>query len=285
VPASTREPARRVALGSRVLDRDTGELVDAAGGCTRLAPQPAALLGLLVDHAGEVVSRDAIRAALWPDVAVDFEAGLHQCIRQIRVALADDATFVETIPRRGYRLRREALGCVPNDAPPTEASAPSGAPRRRSFAHARIAVLLAVVVVAVAWWLTPVLPSRPCVAIMSFADPRGLSPQAESIGERVIVEIVEHYPAAIVVGPRTTEPLRGQGASIRDIARAVEGDWVLNANHSGTLDEPSMLVELIRVEDGEHVWVRRYRSLDDADAIADEIAAGTTAAIGSPSGE
>ncbi len=283
MPASPGESQRRrVALGSRVLDRETGELVDEAGGRTRLPPQPAALLGLLIDHVGEVVSRDAIRAALWPDVAVDFEAGLHQCIRQLRVALADDATkprFVETIPRRGYRLRREALGSAPDDVP-TKESESREVPTPRSFAHARIAVLLAVVVVAVAWWMAPAPISRPCVAIMSFADPRGLSPQAESIGERVLVEIVERLPSAIVVGPRTTEPLRADGRSVRDIARAADGDYVLNAHHFGTQEEPSMLVELIRVADGEHVWVRRYQTLDDADAIAQEIAAGTAATVG-----
>lgn len=275
-------------MGSRRFDRDTGELVDAAGESVRLPPQPAALLALLIDHAGEVVNRDAIRAALWPDVAVEFDAGLHQCIRQIRVALGDDAThptFVETIPRRGYRFRREALG------PSTPAASPS-APRRRSLALVRIASVLALVLVAVAWWM-PASTSRPCLAIMSFADPRGLTPAAESIGERVLVDLVDRLPSVIVVGPRTTEALRAEERSIRDVARAASGDYVLNAHHSGTEDAPSMLVELIRVDDGEHVWVRRYESLDDAAAIAREVVAGTSAVIesdlyspasGSPSG-
>ncbi|HWB81168.1 MAG TPA: winged helix-turn-helix domain-containing protein, partial [Nannocystaceae bacterium] len=111
MPASTHDPARVVGLGAFTFVRDTGELRGASA-TTRLAPQPAALLALLVDHAGEIVSRDTIKQVLWPDTAVDFEAGLHQCIRQIRVALGDDAArpqFVETIPRRGYRLRAEAL--------------------------------------------------------------------------------------------------------------------------------------------------------------------------------
>lgn len=288
MPASPSEPAgdpaRRVALGSLVLDRDTGELVDAAGGRTRLPPQPAALLGLLVDHAGEIVSRDAIRTALWPDVAVDFDAGLHQCIRQIRVALSDDAThphFVETIPRRGYRLRRESLGVVPPEPSTTPPSASPVTAPRRSFALARIAAVMVVALVVVAWMAAPMHASRPRVAILSFADPRGLSPQAESIGERALVEIVERLPAAVVVGPRTTEPLRIEGRSVRDVARAADGDYVLNAHHSGTAEDPSMLVELIRVDDGEHVWVRRYGALDDAGAIAHDIAAGTAAVISS----
>ena len=72
-----------------------------------LSPQPAQLLGLLLDKDGELLSRDEIRAELWPDTHIDFDSSLHFCIRKIRSALGDDADaerYIETLPRRGYRM-------------------------------------------------------------------------------------------------------------------------------------------------------------------------------------
>jgi len=74
----------------------------------RLQPQPARVLAILVAHAGEVVTRDALRQEVWSDgTFVDFERGLNFCIAQIRSALGDSADsprFIETLPRRGYRF-------------------------------------------------------------------------------------------------------------------------------------------------------------------------------------
>lgn len=73
-----------------------------------LAPQPARLLEVLVSRAGDLVSRDEIRQALWgDDVHVDFERGINFNIRQIRSVLGDDPSsprFIETVPRHGYRF-------------------------------------------------------------------------------------------------------------------------------------------------------------------------------------
>jgi Tol biopolymer transport system component/DNA-binding winged helix-turn-helix (wHTH) protein len=85
----------------------TGELRK-NGVLVRLPPQPAQVLLLLVEHAGEVVTREEIQKLTWPaDTVVDFEVGLNRCIRRIRSALLDDADaprYVETVPRIGYRF-------------------------------------------------------------------------------------------------------------------------------------------------------------------------------------
>jgi Tol biopolymer transport system component/DNA-binding winged helix-turn-helix (wHTH) protein len=78
-------------------------------GSTRcLADQPLALLNALLERPGEMVSREDLRRRLWPDgTFVDFEHGLNSAVSRLREALNDSATtprFVETIPRRGYRL-------------------------------------------------------------------------------------------------------------------------------------------------------------------------------------
>src|SRR6478672_10469593 len=71
-----------------------------------LEPQPARALALLLSRAGDVVSREELRAHLWGgDTHVDFDRGLAYCIGQLRSALGDSAEnprFVQTLPRRGF---------------------------------------------------------------------------------------------------------------------------------------------------------------------------------------
>jgi TolB-like protein/Flp pilus assembly protein TadD len=74
----------------------------------RIQHQPARVLAFLLNHRGALVTREQIRLAIWgQDTFVDFEQGLNFCIRQIRLALRDQAEhplFVETLPRLGYRF-------------------------------------------------------------------------------------------------------------------------------------------------------------------------------------
>src|SRR5215831_10257113 len=74
----------------------------------RLQEQPWQVLVALVERAGQTVTREELRARLWPDdTFVDFDHGLNVAINKIRDALGDDAArprFVETVPRRGYRF-------------------------------------------------------------------------------------------------------------------------------------------------------------------------------------
>jgi DNA-binding winged helix-turn-helix (wHTH) protein len=96
-----------VRLGDADFDSKTGELFR-RGSCIRLEPQPAAVLALLIARAGELVSHDELRRAIWGESThVNFQQSLHYCIRQIRIALdagAGGPSIVQTIPRRGYRL-------------------------------------------------------------------------------------------------------------------------------------------------------------------------------------
>ena len=83
----------RLDAGQGVLDRD-GEQV-------ALVPKAVALLEVLARHAGKVVSKDELLAAVWPDVTVE-EGNLAKVVFTLRKELGDDA--IETVPRRGYRL-------------------------------------------------------------------------------------------------------------------------------------------------------------------------------------
>ena len=74
----------------------------------KLQDQPFQVLAILLEHPGEVVTRDELRKNLWPDdTFVDFDHSLSTAINKIREALGDSAEsprYVETLPRRGYRL-------------------------------------------------------------------------------------------------------------------------------------------------------------------------------------
>lgn len=94
-------------FGEIELDPHTGELWRAARRI-RLRPQPCAALVYLLDHAGQLVSREELRRALWsPGTFVEFDGGLNSCIKQIRAALGESRTnprYIETLARRGYRF-------------------------------------------------------------------------------------------------------------------------------------------------------------------------------------
>src|SRR5437867_7220998 len=108
-------------------DERAGEL-RRAGTTRRLEPQPARVLAVLVEHAGEVVTRAELQQRVWSgDTFVDFDRGLNYCIAQIREALGDSASeprFIETLPRRGYRF----IAPIGGDGVRTDASE---APRPR----------------------------------------------------------------------------------------------------------------------------------------------------------
>ena len=99
--------SRIIRFGGFELDAETGELWN-NGRRTRLQEQPRQVLLMLLAHPGELVTRDALRTALWPDdTFVDFDAGVNVVVNKIRHVLRDSAAsprFIETIPRRGYRF-------------------------------------------------------------------------------------------------------------------------------------------------------------------------------------
>ncbi len=92
---------------------DSGELLR-GGRRVALQQMPFALLALLLESAGRVVTREQIRARLWPDgTHVDFEHGVNTALKKLRRALQDSpqpARFVETLPKRGYRFLAPVVG-------------------------------------------------------------------------------------------------------------------------------------------------------------------------------
>jgi DNA-binding winged helix-turn-helix (wHTH) protein len=104
VPQNNRRVAR---FGVFELDLSAGELRK-SGAKLRLQEQPFQVLALLLERAGEVVTREELRQKLWPsDTFVDFDHSLNTAINKVREALGDSASsprYVETLARRGYRF-------------------------------------------------------------------------------------------------------------------------------------------------------------------------------------
>ncbi len=113
-------------LGDWEARRSTGELRGPKG-VERLEPRVMDLLFLLGERPGVVLTREDILGRLWPGVVVTEDA-LARAVFKLRKALGDDAKaprFIETVPKRGYRLVMS-----PTDPPPPPGPTPPGAPWR-----------------------------------------------------------------------------------------------------------------------------------------------------------
>lgn len=307
----------RVRLGEYLFDPASGELRRAAPGAgweespeaERLPPQPAHLLTLLIEKRGELLSREAIREQLWPGVEVDFDKSLHFCVRQVRSALGDSASaprYVETLPRRGYRLMVPAEPLVAggaSSAAPDEGAIPAApivpasprAPAPRPFVLfglpwllPTLATTLLLATLAI-WGLathsTP--PPPPRIAVMAFTPPSdlpltGLSgvEATERIGEEILVRLTQAAGArAQILGPRTTGAYDSSPASLQRMADDHDLDYFINPRFLPDEPTPRMLIELIRASDGAHIWVESFADLTPWQEIAAMAVEGTVGTL------
>src|ERR1700732_1622639 len=122
------------------LDLNTGELRK-GGVKLRLQGQPVQVLTLLLERAGDVVTREELREKLWAsDTFVDFDHSLNTAVNKVREALGDSASsprFVETLARRGYRF----LAAVERANPNSPALEPNPPTAENNNATAPIAAL------------------------------------------------------------------------------------------------------------------------------------------------
>jgi Tol biopolymer transport system component/DNA-binding winged helix-turn-helix (wHTH) protein len=161
----------------------------------KLHPQPFRLLCLLVERAGEVVTREEIRNALWDaDTFVEFERGINFCISQIRTVLSDDPEnprYVETLPKLGYRFIAPLSAPVLSISPPP-APVPAVSVRSRRVPLWTVALGLAVIFVAgLLAWFWP-RSARPTIlnskAITHDGRPKGTYATLAGDGARIYFE-------------------------------------------------------------------------------------------------
>src|SRR5215467_8492772 len=122
----------RVRLGAFELDLHSGELspvgVEDEGRKNLLREQPFQVLRMLIDGKGKIVTREEIKKRLWPnDTIVDFDHSINVAIGILRRALGDSADnpqYIETLARRGYRLRVAVEWLETTTEPPRREIAP-----------------------------------------------------------------------------------------------------------------------------------------------------------------
>jgi Tol biopolymer transport system component/DNA-binding winged helix-turn-helix (wHTH) protein len=219
--ADTRRPVYR--FGSFELETEPRELRK-QGTRIKLQDQPLQILVLLLEHAGEVVTREQIQNKLWPPgTYVDYDNAINSAMRKLREALCDDSgdpRFIETFARRGYRF----IGAI--EVPPRpDREPPTPAPRKSR--RGLIAGVCATVVLAAAvggWWLlrprveTKVVPLTPVplTAAPGWEFDPSLSPdgnqvayawrEGEDVRSHIYVKVIgEGKPLPLTTGPQSDE--------------------------------------------------------------------------------
>jgi Tol biopolymer transport system component/DNA-binding winged helix-turn-helix (wHTH) protein len=176
--------ANRIEFDRFELDLRSGELRK-SGRRVRLQAQPFQLLAMLLEHAGEVVTREEVCRNLWPnDTFVDFDHSLSTAINKIREALGDSAEnpkYIETLPKRGYRFIGKITPEAPVVMPAPEGqehielqpvSGPkAGMGRARTLGFVAVAVTC---VVALFLWLSGRPGNPPPMTVVPFTAYRGL---------------------------------------------------------------------------------------------------------------
>ena len=272
-------------FGLYELDSDSGEL--RKGGLQiKLQPRPFRLLVLLARRAGEVVTREEIKQAIWePGTFVDFEQGLNSSIRYIRAALNDDPDaprYIETIPRRGYRF------IAPVEGRPREQSAAPGLPaeemasprprRGGRFVAFALAAGLTAVVAAAAWlgishWRAPAPPpsGRILLVILPFKNLSGDPGQqylSDGLTEEMITQVGRMSPRRLGVIARTSAMrYAGTKQSAREIGRELGVQYLLEGSVRREGPRVRINAKLIRAADQSQLWGEAFEG-DFANLLA-----------------
>ena len=232
----TPQPSRIIRFGVFEFDAETGEVWN-AGRRIRLQEQARQVLLMLVKRPGQLVTREEVRAALWPDdTFVDFDAGVNVVVNKIRYVLHDSASsprFIETLPRRGYRFIAPV--------------APS-------------AVLNAV-------------EDRP-IAVLPFANLTS-GGEGEHFAEGLaedIISMLAKLPGLRVVA-RTSAFAFGSKEDARRIGEVLHVSAVLEGSVRMSERRIRVTARLVDATNGFHLWAERYdRNIRDIFDIQDEIA-------------
>jgi len=280
--------SRRVVFEPFELDVESGRLTK-HGRRLKVVGQPVEVLSVLLERAGEVVTRDELRARLWPaDTFVDFEHGLNAAVNKLRFALGDSADrprYIETVPRRGYRF----IAAIERQSPPAStevaaAAAPSGAIGHpwRWLAGAGVlggGVLLAALL-AGKGGVTPsdAIPQRrTMLVVLPFGNPSGDQDQeyfAEGLTDEMIALLGRIDPSRVGVIARTSATYYAGGRwRVRQIAEELGVDYVLDGSVRQADGRVRVTAQLVRGSDEAQVWSQVYeRDLRDLFAVQHELA-------------
>ena len=269
-------------FGIFTFDQDSGEL-RRDGVLIRLQAQPAQVLGCLVERAREVVSRQELRKAVWPDgTFVDFERGLNFCISQVRTALNDTAAeprYIRTIPKRGYQFIAPVERSVSADSPLGETSRPHAASPFARHLRLAAALLLVSLLAAAAYWIPRWYsgPRLPIVAVARFDNETGdpaMTQFSDAVTDLVVTDLAAKGEGQYrVIGNAGELRVARERRDLKALAASLGASYVVlgQVQHKG--DQTRILAHLIHLPDQTHVWVTRIdRTVNDPLAIESQIA-------------
>lgn len=230
------------------LDLRAGELRK-RGVKLRLRGQPLQVLAALLEHAGNVVTRDELKPQIWPaDTFVDFDHSLNNAIARIRETLEDSAVrprYIETLPRRGYRFIGQVEGAKPEE---TSLQANSGTADPRGI-HA-----------------LAVLP------LEDLSGEPGHEYFADGMTEALITSLAK-IKALRVISRTSAMQYKGARKSLPQIARELSVDAVIEGSVLRSGDRIRITAQLIHAASDQHLWAESYeRDFRDILSVQSEIA-------------
>jgi TolB-like protein/DNA-binding winged helix-turn-helix (wHTH) protein len=262
----------------------------------RVEPRAMDVLAFLAARAGAVVSVEQLIAAVWKGVVVG-DSSVYVAVKQLRRALdesADGVTYIETIPKRGYRLTVPVERAEPPSGPrsasePEAAARPTGQSRliaRKSWRRAAAAlagVVLLLICVAVSFREHGLRPSETkSVAVLPF-DNLSSEPEQAYFADGVTEEILSTLsgiPDLHVIGRASSFHFKGRKEDLPTIARMLDVEHVLEGSVRKAGDRVRISAQLSNARTAQQLWSETYeRKLDDVFEIQDEIASSVARAL------
>ena len=255
-----------------------------------LTPKAFEVLQYLLNHPGQLVTREQLLAEVWPEVVVGDSAPA-SAIRELRKALGDDARtprYIETVHRRGYRFIAQLSDDKVSNIVPAVRELPK--PRRRVYRHYWLAAFVVVVIGAaglfylrgsgrqvdiasVADFAYP-LPDKPSLVVLPFDNLSG-DPQQDYFVDGIteaITTALARIPALFVIARHSALSYKGQAVSIKQVAEEQGVRFVLEGSVQKSGERVRITAQLIDALSGRHMWVEEYdRKLGDIFALQDDI--------------
>lgn len=271
--------------GERVLRRD--------GQPVPLPPKDVETLLVLVERAGRIVQKDELLALVWPGVFVE-EGNLSRHIFNLRQVLGDapdGRSYIETVPRRGYRFIGEVHQESGSSLPPGQQMAAS-IPAETGFSAKKLLVLwplaLAVALALAAGWTSQHFFPRQAAAsqkvmlvVLPFENLSGDAGKeyvADGFTEEMITQLGQLQPARLGVIARTSSMHYKQTRhSVAEISHELGVNYLLEGSLRLGDGRVRITAQLIRASDQTHLWAESYdEPLNDLLQVQQKIAARVT---------
>ena len=273
--------ALHLAVDALRFDPESGELTGPAGR-SRLAPQPASLLTMLASRPGELVTRDEIRERLWPGGRVEFEQGIAFAVREVRRAIeaaGGDPALLETIPKRGYRLKSPNV--------PATTTTPTHRPRHASSLRLVVPPLGAVAVIAAIGLGISTMGRRAAdlSAVVVFVHDTEEDRHVElsrALGYELTTALTRAFEGRLgIIGPTGSAVLSGPNDT--EGARASLGACLVVSGGIRAAGNDSVVVftQVVRTLDRVHAWASQDTVMPSAaGSVVSAIVAGVESAAG-----